>query len=171
MLARLEVLDPRWSEPVAGEEVAAAVEGRRVEALGRRGKYLVWELEDDVHLMLHLRMTGTLLLDPPEPPRYRRVRFVFDDGQQVYFDDPRRFGTGELALGGEARDAFFAARLGSSRSGPTSRARICTRSRASAARRSRRSCSTSARSRGSGTSTPTRRCSAPACTRCARRAG
>jgi formamidopyrimidine-DNA glycosylase len=112
VLTRLEVLDPRWSEPIAGEEVAAAVEGRRVEALGRRGKYLVWELEDDVHLMLHLRMTGTLLLDPSEPPRYRRVRFGFDDGRQLYFDDPRRFGTGELALGGEARDAFFAARLG-----------------------------------------------------------
>ena len=45
--------------------------GRRVEALARRGKYLVWELEDDVHLVLHLRMTGTLLLDPPEPPRLR----------------------------------------------------------------------------------------------------
>ncbi len=112
VLAELDVLDPRWSEPVAGEEVAAAVEGRRVEALARRGKYLVWDLEDDVHLMLHLRMTGTLLLDPPEPPRYARVRFGFDDGRTVYFDDPRRFGTGELALGGDARDEFFAARLG-----------------------------------------------------------
>jgi len=112
VLTRLEVLDPRWSEPIAGEEVAAAVEGRRVESLARRGKYLVLELEDDVHLMLHLRMTGTLLLDPPDPPRYRRVRFGFDDGRQLYFDDPRRFGTGELALGGDARDAFFAARLG-----------------------------------------------------------
>jgi formamidopyrimidine-DNA glycosylase len=112
VLAELDVLDARWSDPVAGQELAAAVAGRRVEALARRGKYLVWELEDDVHLMLHLRMTGTLLLDPPEPPRYARVRFLFDDGRELYFDDPRRFGTGELALGGEARDAFFATRLG-----------------------------------------------------------
>jgi formamidopyrimidine-DNA glycosylase len=112
VLAGLEVLDERWCEPVAAEEIAAAVEGRRVEALGRRGKYLVLELADDVHLMMHLRMTGTLLLDPPEPPRYRRVRFELDDGHELYLDDPRRFGTGELALGGEARDAFFAARLG-----------------------------------------------------------
>ncbi len=112
VLQRLEVLDARWCSPVAGAEVAAAVEGRRVEALARRGKYLIWELEDDVHLMLHLRMTGTLLLDPPEPPRHRRVRFGFDDGQELFFDDPRRFGTGELALGGDARDEFFASRLG-----------------------------------------------------------
>jgi formamidopyrimidine-DNA glycosylase len=112
VLSELEVLDARWCSPVAAAEVAAAVEGRRVEALARRGKYLVWELEDDVHLMMHLRMTGTLLLDPPEPPRHRRVRFGFDDGRRLFFDDPRRFGTGELALGGAARDAFFAARLG-----------------------------------------------------------
>jgi formamidopyrimidine-DNA glycosylase len=112
VLTRLDVLDPRWSEPVAGEEIAAAVEGRRIEALARRGKYLVWELDDDVYLMLHLRMTGALLLNPPEPPRFRRVRLALDDGQEVWFDDPRRFGTGELALGPDALDEFFAARLG-----------------------------------------------------------
>ena len=112
VLEQLEVLDARWSSPVAGSEVAAAVEGRRVEALARRGKYLIWELEDDVHLIVHLRMTGTPLLDPPQPPRHPRVRFRFDDGRDVFFDDPRRFGTGELALGSEARDGFFAARLG-----------------------------------------------------------
>src|SRR5215211_8386404 len=112
VLARLEVLDERWCRPLTGEEIAAACDGRRVERLGRRGKYLIWELEDDVHLMLHLRMTGTLLLDPPAPPPHARVRFALDDGRELIFDDPRRFGTGELALGGEARDAFFAARLG-----------------------------------------------------------
>ena len=122
VLRELEVLDARWCSPLAGEEVAAAVAGRRVEALARRGKYLVWELEDEVHLMMHLRMTGTLLLDPPEPPRHRRVHFRFTEptssagtgtgGRELYFDDPRRFGTGELAFGSDARDAFFAARLG-----------------------------------------------------------
>jgi formamidopyrimidine-DNA glycosylase len=107
VLTALEVNDARWCRPLAG-----------VEALGRRGKYLIWELEDDVHLMLHLRMTGTLLLDPPAPPRHARVRFALDDGRELIFDDPRRFGTGELALGGDARDAFFATRLGVEPFGP-----------------------------------------------------
>ena len=40
------------------------------------------------------------------------MRFGFSDGPVVWFDDPRRFGTGELALGTPARDAFFARRLG-----------------------------------------------------------
>jgi formamidopyrimidine-DNA glycosylase len=110
-LHRLEVLDERWSRPLAGAELAAAVEGRRLQRLSRRGKYLVWELEDDVFLLVHLRMTGTLLLDPPGAPPRTRVWLRLDD-HQLAFTDPRRFGTGELALGTDQRDAFFAARLG-----------------------------------------------------------
>jgi len=110
-LERLRVLDPRWSRPLAPQELAAAVEGRLVERLARRGKYLVWELEGDVHLLMHLRMTGTLLLDPPADPPHNRVWFELGE-HRLAFTDPRRFGTGELALGFEALEAFFAARLG-----------------------------------------------------------
>ena len=60
---------------------------------------------------MHLRMTGTLLLDPTRAPRHARVRIDLGDHLLV-FDDPRRFGTGELALGPEALAAFFDARLG-----------------------------------------------------------
>jgi formamidopyrimidine-DNA glycosylase len=111
-LAALEIADPRWCLPLAPEAVVDAVAGRRIERLGRRGKYLTWELEDDVHLLMHLRMTGTLLYDPPAGTPYGRVRFGLDDGHELRFCDPRRFGTGELALGTGVRDAFFAARLG-----------------------------------------------------------
>jgi formamidopyrimidine-DNA glycosylase len=110
-LRTLEVLDERWTMPLSGAEVAAAVEGRRVERLGRRGKYLIWELSRDVYLLQHLRMTGTLLLDPVGAPPYTRVWFRLD-GHDLAYIDPRRFGTGELALGDAALDAFFAARLG-----------------------------------------------------------
>jgi formamidopyrimidine-DNA glycosylase len=112
-LTGLEISDPRWCLPLAPAEFRDAVEGRRVERLSRRGKYLVWELEEDVFLFLHLRMTGTVLIDPPPATPYGRVRFVLDGGaQELRFCDPRRFGTGELAVGTAARDAFFAARLG-----------------------------------------------------------
>src|SRR3982751_6802225 len=79
-LMTLDILDPRWCLPLAPAEVRAAVEGRCVERLGRRGKYLVWELAGDVFLLMHLRMTGTLLLDPPPGTPYVRVRFVLDAG-------------------------------------------------------------------------------------------
>jgi formamidopyrimidine-DNA glycosylase len=116
-LAALDVSDPRWSRPLAPAQLAAAVQGRRVERLGRRGKYLEWELAGDVFLLVHLRMTGTLLLDPPVLPPHTRVRFELGE-TQLAFVDPRRFGTGELALGRAARDAFFAARLGVEPFGP-----------------------------------------------------
>jgi formamidopyrimidine-DNA glycosylase len=111
-LAELEILDARWSLPLAPGELEAAVRGRRVQRLARRGKYLVWELEGEAYLLVHLRMTGTLLLDPPGLPPHTRVRFGLEGGGTLAFVDPRRFGTGELALGEDALDAFLAARLG-----------------------------------------------------------
>jgi formamidopyrimidine-DNA glycosylase len=112
VLARLEISDPRWCLPLTPEALVDALEGRRVERLGRRGKYLVWELADEAYLLMHLRMTGTLLYDPPDSTPYERVRFALDDGHELRFCDPRRFGTGELALGDSARESFFAPRLG-----------------------------------------------------------
>jgi formamidopyrimidine-DNA glycosylase len=112
VVARLQIADPRWCLPLAPGAVVDAVEGRRVAQLGRRGKYLVWELAGEAFLIMHLRMTGTVLYDPPPQTPYERVRFVLDDDHELRFCDPRRFGTGELAMGGAARDAFFASRLG-----------------------------------------------------------
>ncbi len=111
-LARVAVLDPRWTRPRPPAEVEALVTGRRVQRLTRRGKYLVWELDGEHYLLCHLRMTGALLYDPPAEPAHGRVRIELDDGHRVIYDDPRRFGTGELALGRPALEGFFAARLG-----------------------------------------------------------
>jgi formamidopyrimidine-DNA glycosylase len=112
-LRALEILDARWCAPLDPSALIDALQGRVVERLGRRGKYLIWEASDEVFLLLHLRMTGTVLYDPPAATtRYTRVRFSLSDGHVLHFCDPRRFGTGELALGKPALDAFFAARLG-----------------------------------------------------------
>jgi formamidopyrimidine-DNA glycosylase len=113
VIDRLEVLDPRWCEPAPPEELAAAIEGRRIERLSRRGKYLDWEVEDEVHVVMHLRMTGNLLLAADDgEQRHLRVRMQLDSGDRVLFVDPRRFGTGVVLLGDAARDEYFAARLG-----------------------------------------------------------
>jgi formamidopyrimidine-DNA glycosylase len=113
-LRSLEILDPRWPRPLAARELADALEGRRIESLGRRGKYLLWSFEGDVHLAQHLRMTGSVLADPdPEPPHTRvRIELGPAPARRLVIVDPRRFGTGELLLGSEAMEAFFAARLG-----------------------------------------------------------
>ena len=111
-LRALEILDARWCEPLDPSALADALEGRRVQRLHRRGKYLIWEADDEVFLLMHLRMTGTLLYDAPPDAPYVRVRIALSDSHAVSFCDPRRFGTGELALGGPELEAFVDARLG-----------------------------------------------------------
>src|ERR1700682_2321734 len=111
-LERVSILDTRWCRPLAPGELADALEGRQVERLGRRGKYLVWSLSEDVHLAQHLRMTGTVLCDPDPQQSHVRVRIDLDVAGRLVIVAPRRFGTGELLLGSQALDAFFDARLG-----------------------------------------------------------
>ncbi len=113
-LLSLEILDPRWPRPLAPQELTDALQGRRIESLGRRGKYLLWNFSGDVHLAQHLRMTGAVLADPAEEPAHTRVRIELGPRpiRRLAIVDPRRFGTGELLLGTDAVEAFFAARLG-----------------------------------------------------------
>ena len=108
----IDVLDARWCAPLPPVAVQDVVAGRRVEQLGRRGKYLLWQFEDDITLLMHLRMTGTILYDADPSQRYQRVVITLDDGHELRFCDPRRFGTGELAIGPDALDRFLDARLG-----------------------------------------------------------
>jgi formamidopyrimidine-DNA glycosylase len=125
LIERLEVLDARWSRPVAPAELESAVSGRTIEGLGRRGKYLLLGLDGGQTLVMHLRMTGNLVLvdegatlDPSEgmrlyegerstSERHLRARFTLDDGRELWFTDPRRFGEAILVDG-----AGLAARLG-----------------------------------------------------------
>ncbi len=69
--------------------------GRRFASLGRRGKYLLLELDDGRWLVAHLRMTGRMVWrrsDAPAEP-YERARLVLDDGHDLRWSDLRKFGT------------------------------------------------------------------------------
>jgi formamidopyrimidine-DNA glycosylase len=111
-LEKLEIFDAMWCEPAPPTSLDDAVRGKRIELLGRRGKYLIWTFEDEVHLVMHLRMTGNLLLMGDQQPPYTRVLLPLDSGETIAYTDPRRFGTGVVLLGDDARDDYFAKRLG-----------------------------------------------------------
>ena len=108
----VEILDVRWTRPGAPGPVEERLRGAVVERVTRSGKYLVWSLSGDQHLLIHLRMTGTLLFDPVTEPVHTRVRFELHDGHRLIYVDPRRFGTGHLLDGAEERDRYLAARIG-----------------------------------------------------------
>jgi formamidopyrimidine-DNA glycosylase len=115
-LAQIEILDARWSRPLAPAALEEALRGRRIESLSRRGKYLMWRLSEEVYLAQHLRMTGSLLYEPDPQPPHVRVRMELHAERRrptgLVITDPRRFGTGELLLGAAALEGFFAVRLG-----------------------------------------------------------
>ncbi len=96
----VDVLDPQFTAPDWGAKPRSldAAAGRRIEALGRRGKYLLFGLEDGKTLIVHLRMTGNLTLEPRgSEPRFLRAAFAIEGlDDSLVFTDARRFGTGEL---------------------------------------------------------------------------
>jgi len=111
---RVDINDPRLVRPFEPMAVAAELEGERVAALDRRGKYLIVRFESGRVLLIHLRMTGSLrhaaagsLADDP----HRRAVVKLDDGSDVAYRDVRRFGTWHL-LEPEEVDPYLQQRLG-----------------------------------------------------------
>jgi formamidopyrimidine-DNA glycosylase len=112
---RVQIDDRRLVRPLEPLEVAAELEGERVLSLDRRGKYLIVRFESGRALLIHLRMTGSLLHvrnGALEDDPHRRAVVRLDDGSDVAYRDVRRFGTWLLVEPGEL-DAYLAARLGS----------------------------------------------------------
>jgi formamidopyrimidine-DNA glycosylase len=76
------------------EEFKTGLSGRKIRDINRRGKYLLVGLNYADTLIIHLKMSGSLLVasDNAEPPQYTRAILKLDDGTNVYFRDPRKFG-------------------------------------------------------------------------------
>jgi formamidopyrimidine-DNA glycosylase len=111
-IAAAEVLDERWTRPESPRDVERLIAGRTIEAVERRGKYLLLRLEGGRTLAMHLRMTGNLLLvEDAEDPPYLRARMRLDDARRLLFTDTRRFGHA-VVLDDAELDEYFAARLG-----------------------------------------------------------
>src|SRR5437899_8650427 len=91
---RVRIDDARLVRPFEPAEVAAELEGERVAAVERRGKYLVVRFESGRVLLIHLRMTGSLLRASSEPlpdDPHRRAVVRLDDDSDIAYRDVRRF--------------------------------------------------------------------------------
>ncbi|MHA7874957.1 bifunctional DNA-formamidopyrimidine glycosylase/DNA-(apurinic or apyrimidinic site) lyase [Roseivivax sp.] len=101
VIARAEVNRPdlRWPLP---ERMAERLTGARVARLRRRSKYILADLSSGETLLMHLGMSGRILIsgdplgqflhDHPAPEKHDHVVFHMDNGTRVTFNDPRRFG-------------------------------------------------------------------------------
>lgn len=81
-----------WGHASAKFSAAPQATGASIEAVSRRGKYLLLELDDGQELIVHLGMTGQLRLRPGALDPHVRAWWALDDGQVLELRDVRRFG-------------------------------------------------------------------------------
>ncbi len=94
IISEASVFWPRSIAQPSPTSFCRRIKGKQFTAIGRRGKYLVFDLTDGYTLLLHLRMSGRLHLVTAETPRVKHEHVIlsFDDGRQLRFHDPRKFG-------------------------------------------------------------------------------
>ncbi len=95
----VKVLWPRSIAAPAPHAFCRQIVGRRVLGISRRAKYLVLSLSANRYLLIHLRMSGRLILEPmrrsnrpPIESPHVRVVFQMHDSGRLCFRDPRKFG-------------------------------------------------------------------------------
>ena len=76
------------------KEFCSRLIGQRLTGLARRGKYLIFSLTSGEVLIIHLKMTGSLLLKPASAEMGKFIRAIIhlDNGTEIHFRDPRKFG-------------------------------------------------------------------------------
>jgi formamidopyrimidine-DNA glycosylase len=89
---KVTILDDKLVCGGSAEEVRRGLIGQKIESLGRRGKYLIFHLSNGKSLIIHLRMTGSLLLNPKGVDHYARAVFHLSNGHRLVFRDRRRLG-------------------------------------------------------------------------------
>lgn len=90
-----------WGHPSPKFASAPSAAGATIEAVARRGKYLLVGLDDERELIVHLGMTGQLRLRPGDLDPYVRAWWAFDDGHVLELRDVRRFGRIGVVPAGE----------------------------------------------------------------------
>ena len=157
------------------EHFVERLRGTTVNAISRRGKYLMVALSSGETLIMHLGMSGWFHVAATgdrtrEADAHDHVIFVMSSGHTVVFNDPRRFGFMDLVPAADLGRLPVAPRDGRRSRCCRSSMPRCWRQSAAARRcRSRSRCWTSAWSPASATSTRARRCTTRRCRRCARR--
>jgi formamidopyrimidine-DNA glycosylase len=113
-IERAELVFPTIVRHPEPEQFVDAIVGMRIESVGRRGKYIFLHLSHDLLLVVHLGMTGQLrLVDEATPfEKHTHAILFLDDGRQLRYRDPRRFGRLLLGTENALLDARAMPRLG-----------------------------------------------------------
>jgi formamidopyrimidine-DNA glycosylase len=89
-ITNVSIIDEKIVRQPSLAEFCSRLIGQRITGIERRGKYLILGLSGGEALIIHLKMSGSLLLKPPD--RFIRAVIHLDSGTEIYFRDPRKFG-------------------------------------------------------------------------------
>ena len=94
-IKEVDVFLERLIKTSTGKEFARILKNRRIDAVERRGKYILIRLAEEWTLIVHLRMTGGLVWHAlgSESEKYERLRFDLTDGSVLSYSDSRTLGT------------------------------------------------------------------------------
>lgn len=108
------VKHPKVTAYPAADEFCRLLAGQTVSHMTRRGKFLIIWLNSGDRVVLHLRMTGCLLVTPPDYPEEKHTHIILhlSNGRELRFSDTRRFGRFWLLKKGEADTYSGAEKLG-----------------------------------------------------------
>lgn len=95
-ITRFEVQDTRFLSPQKTKQWATLLQGQLIEAFGRKGKYLWLTCSNRYRLVIHLRMTGQLIVGSHPSKSLPRMRLTFESGETLSLFDQRRFAEGWL---------------------------------------------------------------------------
>lgn len=112
-ILRAMLIRPRLAPEHSPRQFAQWLRNARVESIGRRGKHILFMLDNGRVLIVHLRMSGRFLLLSPEtsPPKHTHAIFYLDDEDQLVFADQRHFGLMKIVTKKDLFDAKELRRL------------------------------------------------------------
>lgn len=98
IIETVEIRDTRLRWPVIPEDFPRLVKGHRVTKITRRSKYLIWHLDNEAAVVIHLGMSGRIGLFQKDDPieKHTHIIFFLSNKKQARFRDPRRFGLVEV---------------------------------------------------------------------------
>ncbi len=102
-----EILRARLIPSSTPEDFTRLLRGAGIESVSRRGKHILFELDNSLVLIVHLRMSGRFLLLPAEIPlpKFTHAIFYLDDNRQLVFSDQRHFGMMKIVPANELHSA------------------------------------------------------------------
>jgi formamidopyrimidine-DNA glycosylase len=114
MIRDVRIAETRLRRKVDAGRLKKLALGQVIEEVDRRAKYLLCRLSNHATLILHLGMSGRILLCDEALPleRHDHVQFRLDDGRELRFRDPRRFGLVDAVANGDLQRHPLFANLG-----------------------------------------------------------